>query len=195
MKHLKLFEEFPYLIMENLEEFNKISTHFEQEINHLHKGNRFKDESNTYGAYFNEIGKYLQKNNLLQRFDTKLKELIVLSNKLKSLNKVDEQFNSILKQILLKKEELKKEILSNNNSNNITNSTDNKEMSKKYPKITISDVKIIKNEFDRLLNKYNDNQLLNDLYNKWLSGENKDGDYDFWENEMIKIFSHKKSDK
>lgn len=182
-------------INESNNDFNKIISNFEESIDSLHKFGRFKEESNKYFELFNEIGKYLQKNNLLSKYDSKLKDLLGLSNKLKSFNKVDDQFNSLLKQIIVKKNQLKSEILGQNQEVSQEKSKEVKpigqekdEMSKKRPNMTRRDVKEIDSSLNHLMDKHSDNKVLSDLYNKWMNGDDKDKDIDFWDDKIREIF-------
>lgn len=189
-------------INESNNDFNKIISNFEESIDSLHKFGKFKEESNKYFELFNEIGKYLQKNNLLSKYDSKLKDLLGLSNKLKSFNKVDDQFNSLLKQIILKKNQLKSEILGQNQEfsqekSKVKPSVQEKDekhpldnMSKKRPNMTQREVKEIESSFNHLMDRNKDNKILSDLYNKWMNGDDRDKDIDFWEAEISKIFKN-----
>lgn len=189
MKYICKYHAF---INESASDFNKIMVHFEESIDNLHKNRKFKEESNKYFELFNEIGKYLQKNNLLSKYDAKLKDLLGLSNKLKSFNKVDDQFNSLLNQIMLKKNQLKSEILgqdkeaSQEEAKPIGQEKD--EMSKKRPNMTRIDVKEIDSSLINLHSKHRDNKALSDLYDKWMNGDDKDKDIDFWEDKIREIF-------
>jgi len=189
MKNISNYLDF---INENVNDFNKVVNHFEEVINVLHQSRKFQEEINKYIELFYEIGKYLHKNNLLSKYDGKLKELQGLANQLRSHNKSDDKSNLLLKQIISKKDQLKSEILSKpgqeQKSSQQTTVSPGKEMSPKYPNMTRGEDKEIHSELRKLCLKYPENKQLQELQNSWYKEDNKSSDYDFWDDKMTEIF-------
>ena len=208
MKHLKTFES-----MVNSEEKKRI---IDSMIGQL-KGNYEEGQQRTRGVFkpaieFGEFSEslnravgYLKKNNIdpktiSKHFDTILGDIRLILN----ATGVGEQVTKLRKQIIqnfdlliqdLRKyqkgiesttdkkiEEKPKE------ENPSVGSNKSKQMSKKYPNITIDDSKEISDELDRLCNKYPENKQLKELQNSWYGGDNKESDYDFWDDKMREIF-------
>ena len=184
MKNIQTYKKFNESDS-NIQLLKKIFDSYENEIDNFHKKREFNNVANSYFNLFNELNKYLKNND-------DVKKLIQISGKLKSLNKVDDEFNSILSTLMSKKEQLKKQLfnsISNNNSStDYKKDVKIKEMSKKYPNISTVDAKEISNELDRMCNKYPENKQLQELQNSWYEGDNKSSNYDFWDDKIREIF-------
>ncbi len=188
LKYIKLFESFDKNTILSIFDKNQ------QEIKKLINGNGAYKVAGKYIELFNEIGSYLKKNNLLtDEHDKKLKELLSMSNKLNSIKAVDSEFINLTKKLGSESEQLKNNLSGIKSDvkvgdNSSVGSDKSKEMSKKYPNNTKEDAKEISSELDRLCGKYPENKQLQDLQNSWFEGDNKESDYDFWDDKMREIF-------
>jgi hypothetical protein len=141
---------------------------------------------------------YLKKNNIepktiSKHFDSISKDINIILNAdydraIPLRKQINQNFNLLIQDLIKYLKEVgtttdekpkeEKQSLSNNS----------KEMSKLRPNMTISDTKEISNELDRLCDKYPENKQLKELQNSWYKGEDKQRDYDFWDDKIREIF-------